>query len=71
MSFSKKHYRFVSPPSDTPAELAWRKRDNECRAIARAEQVERFPVIDSTETFDAAIAFFEARVKQLHSEATK
>lgn len=64
MSFSRRHYRAVSPPSDTPEQVRLRIIDKVARETARQERDALFPVI-TPENFNEACAWFEQRVKEL------
>lgn len=66
--YSRAHYRRVSPPRDTPAEIAARLLDNRIREQARQEREARYPVI-TIENFDEACAWFESRVEELRKAA--
>ena len=68
--YSRRHYRDVSPPADTPAEIAWRLRDNAAREQARAEQATRYPVLDAANAQEA-VAFFEARRLEILTEPVR
>ncbi len=64
MSFSRRHYRLVSPAADTPAAIAERFR---ARAIAEQVQQEltaRWPTI-TAENADEVLAFQRNRYEEL------
>lgn len=64
MAFSRRHYRAVSPLSDTPAQIAERIRRNSMLDITRREMHALYPVI-TAENFVAANDFIERRLKEL------
>lgn len=64
MPYSKRHYRLVSPPADTAADIADRLKANAARAQAAAEMREKFPVF-TTDNLEAADDFREQRYKEL------
>lgn len=51
--YSRAHYRRVSPPADTSAEIAARRKRLEALDIAAREMRERFPKIDQYNFQDA------------------
>lgn len=64
MGFSRRHYRAVSAPGDTPEQIAFRLRRNDMLDITRREMQELYPVI-TPENFVAANDFLERRYKEL------
>ena len=62
--YSNAHYRRVSPPRDTPEEIAWRLRDNIAREQAWEETLEKFSPFSNTNAHNAMV-WFEARRKEL------
>lgn len=63
MAFSQRHYRSVSPPADTPRDIAWRFAHNAVLEQVRAERAER-PTLTS-ENWDSERAWVDARIKEL------
>lgn len=62
--YSKRHYRLVSPPDDTPAEIAERNRHQDALRRARDETAAKFPQITAANV-DEALAFQDARIREL------
>lgn len=58
--YSRAHYRRVSPPSDTAAEIAARKVRHAALELGRADRLARFPTI-TADNVDAQLAFQEER----------
>jgi len=66
MAFSKRHYRAVSPPDDTPEQIRARLADNAVLAQAARERDAAYPMPWTTvEQAKAALDFFERRVREL------
>lgn len=61
MSFSARHYRAVSPPSDTAEDVRQRLIRRAAAERAVTEREERFPMITPF-NFDAANRFQEERI---------
>jgi len=68
--FSRAHYRRVSPPADTPADIAARLVRLAALQQAVREMWERFPVV-TPENFDAANEFRERRYSELLVEVPR
>lgn len=64
MSFSRAHYRRVSPPADTAADIAARRVRLEALDIAAREMRERFPKI-TPENFQDANDYRESLYREL------
>ena len=67
MAYSRRHYRAVSPPADTAADVAARIRRNAILDQVRREREAAWPVIDATNV-DAALAFQERRYAELAAQ---
>lgn len=67
MSFSRRHYRFVSPPADTPQQVAERFRVRRANEQAHAETRVRFPVL-TEQNIDEALTFQARRIDELLKE---
>lgn len=63
MSFSRAHYRRVSPPADTVADLAARQRHLRALELARADVAAQYPDGINAENADAVLAYQEARIE--------
>ena len=61
--------RSLDKTPDTPESIAWRQRDNEVRRLARIECQRIWPYISTDDQARDSMAWFEARVTQLHTEA--
>lgn len=62
MAFSKRHYRSVSPASDTAADIKDRIRRNTACELGRAETQAKFPQLTG-ENADEAIRFQNDRIR--------
>lgn len=67
--YSKAHYRRVSPPSDTAADIAARKRHYRALELARADVAARFPGGITPENACEVLDYQEARIKVRVEEA--
>lgn len=61
-SYSRAHYRRVSPPADTLDQVVARLLDTQARDAARADRDAAYPTV-TIETFDAACDYSEERVR--------
>lgn len=61
MTFSRRHYRLVSPPADTAEDIRQRLIRRAAAERAVADRLERFPVLTPFNA-DAAIRFQDERV---------
>ena len=62
MAFSQKHYRLVSPPSDTTAQVQDRAQWKEAAAKGIADRERAYPIL-TAENGAEAIKFQEARIR--------
>lgn len=67
MSYSRAHYRLVSPREDTPAEVEARRRRNGACEQVRAERLLRFPVVTAG-NFQEVVDWQERRIRELSTE---
>lgn len=67
MTFSRQHYRLVSPPEDTPQQIAERLRVRRVNAQAHADTIAKYPVF-TMDNIDEALAFQEQRIIDLLAE---
>ena len=65
--YSRAHYRAVSPASDTPHEIAVRRRRNAVLEQVHREREEKFPVITAA-NFGEANLWQERRIAELLTE---
>jgi hypothetical protein len=59
--YSRAHYRRVSPPADTPAEIADRAIRVRAGQLGVQDRQQRYPVL-TAENADEAMAYQEARI---------
>lgn len=62
MAFSRRHYRAVSPPADTAADVALRKADSEARRLARFDVEATYPTV-TAENASEVLTFQEGRIR--------
>ncbi len=65
--YSRRHYRSVSPASDTKAQITERVREASAWSRAEADRLNAYPVITPA-NFDDAIAYRLARVEFYRKE---
>jgi hypothetical protein len=70
MKFSQRHYRLVSRPPETAADIAWRLLDNEAGKLAGKDREREFPVL-RLDNFQQATAYQEERRKYWRAELEK
>jgi hypothetical protein len=58
--FSRRHYRAVSPPADTPRDIRDRLIRNEASRLAAAEREREFPRV-TADNVDVVLDYQEAR----------
>lgn len=62
MSYSRRHYRLVSPPADTAEDIVARQRHREALAAAQADVEARFPEGATPENAADYAAYQAARI---------
>lgn len=65
--YSKKHYQMVSPAAWTDAQVAYNKKQLAANEQAGRDMRAKFPIL-TPENFGEAIAYQEARIKELMSD---
>jgi hypothetical protein len=68
MPFSRRHYRFVSPPEDTPADIAARIADNAVLAQVRVEIAPKVAAATTVAEMAELLEWQSDRIAELRRE---